>query len=154
MRTTSEIKKVIPATVSIVAIKIIINKYNIIYPFKISHNINMLTQKKISVFKIKKRSLIIVCAIILAITCALMTIAAFYDYQIDYILAKPALPKPGDGFVYTNDVVARIVEIIGTGPCILATVAALVVFHQNAYRIPSKSLRLTTQIGSIAVAAM
>jgi hypothetical protein len=83
-----------------------------------------------------------------------MMMAAFFDYQIDYILAKSALPKPGDGFVYTNDVFARIIEIIGTGPCILVTVAALVIFHQNCYRIPSKGLRITAQYGSIAVAIM
>ncbi|MDR0985460.1 MAG: phosphatase PAP2 family protein [Mycoplasmataceae bacterium] len=114
------------------------------------------------VFKLTKRATWIACGIVLGVICVLMTIAAFCDYQIDYILAKPALPTPrwdGSaketlGFIYTNDVIGRIVEIIGTGPCIIATVAALVIFHQNAYRIVRKGLRLTVQIGTIAVALM
>jgi hypothetical protein len=28
-------------------------------------------------------------------------------------------------------------EIVGTGPCILATIIALVIFNQNAYKIRS-----------------
>jgi hypothetical protein len=91
-----------------------------------------------------------------------MTIAAFYDYQIDYILAKPYLPDPKDdatvgaglGFVYTSNVFGKIVEIIGTGPCIICTIISLIIFHQNAYKIKSRGLKLTVQISSIAVGIM
>lgn len=119
--------------------------------------------QKNSVYKISRRNLIIAIAFILGVIAILLSVAAFYDYKIDYILAKPALPKynstvsgpgAGLGFVYTSDVIARIVEIIGTGPCILATVAALMIFHQNAYRIPNKGLRYIVKIGSVAVALM
>jgi hypothetical protein len=47
------------------------------------------------------------------------------------------LPDPASGFVYTSDVFARIMEMIGTGPCILATIVALMIFNQNAYKIQS-----------------
>jgi hypothetical protein len=77
-------------------------------------------------------------------------------------LAKQYLPDPtvgatvakGLGFVYTSNVFGRIVEIIGTGPCIICTIISLVIFHQNAYKIKSKCLKLTVQIGSIAVGVM
>jgi hypothetical protein len=88
-----------------------------------------------------------------------MIIAAFFDFQIDYLLAKNSLPTPatnrmGVGAVYTTNVFAMVVEIIGTGPCILATVFALVIFHQNAYKIKSVGWKRTVQIGTIAVAVM
>ena len=74
----------------------------------------------------------------------LLIISAFYDYQIDEILAKWLLPTLTNtsidlnirsatsqlGQVYTNGPIGRVVESVGTAPCIIVTLAACGIFYQ------------------------
>jgi hypothetical protein len=112
------------------------------------------------VFRMSKQTTIIVCATIVAIIGVLLTVAAFYDYQIDVALAQPFLPirSVGSstevkdlGFVYTNNTFARIIEIVGTAPCIIATLCALAIFYHNATTIRNQGLKWTIKCSSVAV---
>jgi hypothetical protein len=40
-------------------------------------------------FRLTRKQLLIICTSIVATVIALMTIAAFFDYQIDWIMARP-----------------------------------------------------------------
>ena len=92
-----------------------------------------------------KIAIAIICSF-LGLYAILLVISAFYDFQIDEILAKWLLPTLSNtsvdlnlgaatgqlGQVYTNGPIGRLVETIGTSPCIIITVAACGIFYHNA----------------------
>ena len=119
----------------------------------------------LTAWKPKKKTLLIVCVIIVAILAGLLTIAAFFDYQISEMIAAPLLPTVPNttidlangaainqlGQVYTNSIFGRIIEIIGTAPCIIVTVCALAIFYWNSNRIKNDHLRRFTKISMVTL---
>jgi hypothetical protein len=116
------------------------------------------------VFRMSRRTLIIVCCTVVCIIAALLTVAGYYDYKIDEVLAQPFLPTPVTGdvappehgvaalnFVYTNNTFARIIEIVGTAPCIIVTLCALAIFYHNATTIRNRGLKYTIKCSSVAI---
>jgi hypothetical protein len=112
---------------------------------------NNFIKKNTGVFRMSRRTTLIVCVSVVLIIGILLTVAAFFDYDIDVAIAQPFLPTPisgesptttaGLGFVYTSNTFARIIEIVGTAPCIIATLCALAIFYHNATYIKSSSLK-------------
>lgn len=111
---------------------------------------------------------LIISAVIVATLATLLTIAAFFDLKISEILAQPFLPKIDDvdkrtidladggattliGQVYTNSIFGKIIEIIGTAPCIIVTVASLAIFYWNADAIKNNHLRRFTKTGMVTL---
>jgi hypothetical protein len=127
------------------------------------------TPPRHGLFRLTKRQAFIACAIFVSIIGILLTVGAFYDYQIDVALAQPFLPNrvTGDvpvsytpefgggtgalGQVYTNNTFAKVIEIVGTAPCIIATLCALAIFFHNATTIRSISLRRTIKVACVTV---
>ncbi|MDR1235004.1 MAG: phosphatase PAP2 family protein [Mycoplasmataceae bacterium] len=114
-------------------------------------------------FRLTRKQLLIICTSIVATVIALMTIAAFFDYQIDWIMARPWLKNPNvtatgtdsitgisTGDMYSSNMFAKIIEMFGTVPSVCVTLFSMAIFYHNASRI-KKSTKLRRTVKGFCV---